>query len=56
MGTHPVMLGNGRAIDLDDAVVQHFAANLRGLLITPADATYAEARQLYNGMIDKRPG
>ena len=28
---------------------------LRGAVITPADAEYEQARQLYNGMIDKRP-
>ncbi len=29
---------------------------LRGELILPGDANYDNARQLYNGMIDKRPG
>ncbi len=29
--------------------------NLRGTLIQPTDAGYDEARQVYNGMIDKRP-
>ena len=31
------------------------AARLHGEVITPDDARYEEARQLYNGMIDKRP-
>src|SRR4051812_25627619 len=30
-------------------------AQLRGPLIDPDDSTYDEVRQLYNGMIDKRP-
>jgi FAD/FMN-containing dehydrogenase len=31
-------------------------AKLRGELIQPGDANYTEARKLYNGMIDKKPG
>ncbi len=31
-------------------------AKMRGDLIPPGDANYDEARKLYNGMIDKRPG
>ena len=33
-----------------------FAGNLRGELIQPGDLRYEVARQLYNGMIDRRPG
>src|SRR6516225_7773700 len=32
-----------------------FAKNLRGDLIQPGDRCYDTARQLYNGMIDRRP-
>ncbi len=32
------------------------AETLRGELIRPSDTGYEEARKLYNGMIDKRPG
>jgi FAD/FMN-containing dehydrogenase len=38
---------------------QHFASlkeRFRGELVAPTDAGYEEARKLYNGMIDKRPG
>lgn len=44
------------ASGLDEAVVVDFEAALRGPLIRPSDSAYAEARQVYNGMIDKRPG
>jgi len=40
---------------LDKQVVSDFKGSLRGELIQPGDAGYDEARQLYNGMIDKRP-
>src|SRR5689334_1980264 len=43
------------ATTLDDAAVQDFTTRLRGELIRPGDAGYDAARQLYNGMIDKRP-
>ena len=35
--------------------IQDFESKLQGALIRPGDANYDEARQLYNGMIDKRP-
>jgi hypothetical protein len=35
--------------------VTSLRAELRGELILPADASYDEARKLYNAMIDKRP-
>lgn len=46
---------NGKTL-LSDKVVQEFASSLHGELIQPGDATYEEARQLYNGMINKWPG
>ena len=41
---------------IDEMVVDHFKGSLRGELIQPGDDNYDEARQLYNGMIDRRPG
>jgi hypothetical protein len=35
--------------------IQGLQAKLRGPLVQPEDAVYDEVRQLYNGMIDKRP-
>lgn len=40
---------------LDDQAVSAFKASLRGELILPGDNRYDHVRQLYNGMIDKRP-
>jgi FAD/FMN-containing dehydrogenase len=47
---------NNRAQVLDEATVTSFKEALRGELIRPDDRGYDEARQLYNGMIDRRPG
>jgi hypothetical protein len=41
---------------LSDTTVAAFKASLRGQLITPGDGQYDEARKVYNGMIDRRPG
>ena len=41
---------------LDDKAMQDFRSQVRGELIQPGDASYEEARKVYNGMIDKRPG
>src|ERR1700749_2668995 len=40
---------------MNDADMEKFAASLRGAVIARGDDGYDEARQLYNGMIDKRP-
>jgi FAD/FMN-containing dehydrogenase len=40
---------------LEEAVMQDFAANLRGELIRPEDDGYDTTRAIFNGMIDKRP-
>src|SRR5262249_57589832 len=41
---------------LQEATVTVFKQSLRGPLITPGDDSYAEARQVWNGNIDRRPG
>jgi hypothetical protein len=41
---------------IEGAVVETFKASLRGELRCPSDAGYDEARKVWNGMIDKRPG
>ncbi|TJW13278.1 MAG: FAD-binding oxidoreductase [Mesorhizobium sp.] len=40
---------------MNDEDITTFAASLRGEVIRTGDASYDEARKLYNGMIDKRP-
>ena len=50
------MIAQNSATALDNATVEEFRARLRGKLIQPGDAAYDEARKVYNGMIDKRPG
>jgi FAD/FMN-containing dehydrogenase len=39
-----------------DPTVTAFAAGLRGRVLTPDDGEYDQARRVWNGMIDKRPG
>lgn len=40
---------------MTDQATETFKRNLRGRLVSPADADYDAVRALYNGMIDKRP-
>ncbi len=42
--------------DLNNNKIEEFAAQLRGEITLPGEANYDEARKVYNGMIDKRPG
>ena len=42
--------------DLNSTKIEEFAAQLRGEITLPGEANYDEARKVYNGMIDKRPG
>jgi FAD/FMN-containing dehydrogenase len=46
----------GPDIVLEEATVASFKQSLRGQLIAPDDASYAAARQVWNGNIDRRPG
>ena len=42
--------------DVDDAAVDALRASLSGALLRPGDAGYDDARTIFNGMIDRRPG
>ena len=41
---------------IEGTTVETFKASLRGELLRPGDTGYDEARKVWNGMIDKRPG
>jgi FAD/FMN-containing dehydrogenase len=45
-----------RTATLDPEVVERWRTSLRGTLLLPGEAGYDEARTIWNGMIDKRPG
>jgi FAD/FMN-containing dehydrogenase len=47
---------NGGNLMLSQTTIENFKTNLRGELIQPNDPGYDEARQIYNAMIDRRPG
>ena len=42
-------------VTLEETAIQELASHLRGTLLRPGDAGYEEARQVYNGMINKHP-
>src|SRR5882762_8930531 len=46
---------SGTTMVLDAATVQGFKTSLRGPLLCPGDIGYDDARQVWNGMIDRRP-
>ena len=41
---------------LPDIVISDFAAQIRGEVVLPADPSYDVVRQVWNAMIDRRPG
>src|SRR5215471_5039379 len=48
-------LSGGEAV-LGGTAVDEFAKQLRGALLRPGDGGYDEARKVWNGMTDRRPG
>lgn len=55
METLQAITNAGEDTALDEAAVQTFEESLRGRLLRPADDGYDATRQVFNGMIDKRP-
>jgi FAD/FMN-containing dehydrogenase len=50
-----VITSEGADATLEAAMVQDFAARLRGPLLRSGDGGYDEARKVFNGMSDRRP-
>ena len=47
---------DGADVEVPDTDIEAFAGQLRGVLVRPADPDYDEARAVWNGLIDRRPG
>ena len=50
-----VSTARGSGSTLPEAAVEEFRDSLRGPLVLPGDGDYDAVRQVWNGMIDKRP-
>jgi FAD/FMN-containing dehydrogenase len=51
----PITTITGENAKLHNGVIEEFKTKLRGELLLSGDAKFESARQVYNGMIDKRP-
>ena len=40
---------------IDDATIEQLRSSIGGEVITPEDASYEEARKVWNGMVDRHP-
>jgi FAD/FMN-containing dehydrogenase len=50
-----IATASGRATTLADDAVEQLSASIRGTVLTALSSGYAEARTLWNAMIDRRP-
>jgi len=50
----PQFTSGRRAVMISPSALERFRANLRGSLLQPGEASYDEARKVWNGMIDRR--
>jgi len=56
MGGLSVTKSSGEKTDLEEAALKKFRSSLQGTIILPGDDAYEDARKIWNGMIDKKPG
>jgi len=56
MGPIEIATSEEKAVKLDRRVLDEFADHVRGEIITVEDPAYGEARLVWNGMIDRKPG
>jgi FAD/FMN-containing dehydrogenase len=47
---------DGRTVDIAEEALSALQSKLRGNLLLPSDPAYEQARKVWNGMTDKRPG
>ena len=47
---------SGGEATIDDAMVQALSESLQGDVVTPASPSYDEVREIWNAMVDRRPG
>jgi FAD/FMN-containing dehydrogenase len=53
--TESVLTNSGFQTMLDEGIVAEFRQQMRGPVLSPGDPGYDEARQVWNGMVDRRP-
>lgn len=55
MVAQPMVITSFAETTLDESTIQALKSRLRGPLLRPGDASYEEARKIWNGMIDRHP-
>ena len=54
--TIELRVADGGTVQVSPEILQTFAAGFGGLVVTPEDDAYEATRQIWNAMIDRRPG
>lgn len=51
-----ILTNDGVSVSVSESEISKLESHLRGEIILPDDESYSEARKLWNGLIDKKPG